>query len=148
MNQDNITLLQKHNLSVTAARLAILWAVRQHPHSDADMILKQARQKAGSLSKQAVYDNLHALTQKGIIRSIQPMGHSARYEPNEDDNHHHIVCRSCGHTADIHCEMGKAPCLDPSHTHGFAIDEAEVIFWGLCPSCQTNPVNQSNQTKK
>ena len=128
--------LQSHNLSITAARLAVLWAVETCPHSDAETIWKQACKKAASLSKQSVYDNLHVLTEKGIIRMIQPMGHTAKYEPQKGDNHHHLVCRSCGKTTDVPCAAAKAPCIHLKHDHGFALDEAEVIFWGTCPTCQ------------
>jgi len=136
MNEHHAQLLKDHNLSVTAARLAILWALDKSPHADADTILNLAQKKIDSLSKQAVYDNLHALTEHGILRVIQPMGHAARYETRVCDNHHHIVCRDCGVTADVDCTHGKAPYLKPAESHGFLLDEAEVIFWGLCPKCQ------------
>jgi len=129
-------LLKKHNLSVTSARLAILWALEKYPHADADTIHKHARKKSFTLSRQAVYDNLHALTGSGILRMIQPTGHPARYETRICDNHHHVVCRTCGATADVDCTVGPAPCLKPSQKHGFEIDEAEVIFWGTCPACR------------
>ena len=130
-------MLKECNLSVTSTRLAILDAVYKNPHTDADIILQHAKERSGSLSKQAVYDNLHLLTEKGILRAIQPKGHSTLYEPNTCDNHHHLVCRSCGKTVDVHCKTQIAPCLDPDHEHNFHIDEAEVIFWGFCPDCQT-----------
>ncbi len=135
--QDFDFLLQEHDLSVTSARKALLWAVANYPHSDADVIYKYARKKSGSLSKQAVYDNLYLLTEKGILRSIQPMGHSARFEFDHKDNHHHIVCRSCSMAMDVHCKTGTAPCLAPEEAKGFLLDEAEITFWGLCPACQT-----------
>ena len=130
-------LLRKHNLSVTSARKAVLSAVEKYPHSDADKIFKHARKMSGTLSKQAVYDNLRMLTEKGIVRTIQPMGHSARFELDHQDNHHHLVCRSCGTTTDVQCKTGTAPCLAPHESMGFVVDEAEVVFWGLCPACQT-----------
>lgn len=136
MGQGFEELIKAHDLSVTSARLAILGAIERFPHADAETIWKHAKRKIGSLSKQSVYDNLHALTERGILRMIQPMGHSARYEARVDDNHHHLVCRSCGHTVDVDCAKGKRPCIDPKQTHGFAIDEAEVIYWGICPNCQ------------
>lgn len=138
-------LLRKHKLSVTSARKAVLWAVANFPHSDAEKILKHARKKSGSLSKQAVYDNLRTLTEKGIVRTIQPMGHPARFEIDHQDNHHHIVCRSCGVTIDIHCKKGLAPCLAPEETMGFVLDEAEVVFWGLCPACQSKTAKKKRR---
>lgn len=131
------TLLRKHNLSVTAARKAVLIAVMKFPHSDADTLYKHARKISGTLSKQAVYDNLRTLTEKGVLRTIQPMGHSALFEMEHLDNHHHIVCRSCGMMTDVHCKHGSAPCLTPAQSMGFVLDEAEVVFWGICPDCQT-----------
>ncbi|MCC7036508.1 MAG: transcriptional repressor [Alphaproteobacteria bacterium] len=137
MDQKLDTLLRKHNLSVTAARKAVLNAVMKFPHSDADTLYKHARKISGTLSKQAVYDNLRTLAEKGIVRTIQPMGHSALFEIDHQDNHHHIVCRSCGMTTDVHCKHGAAPCLTPAESMGFVLDEAEVVFWGICPGCQT-----------
>ncbi|MFA5593429.1 MAG: Fur family transcriptional regulator [Micavibrio sp.] len=134
----HIRLLKKHSLSITPARLAILKALDAHPHADADTILKYARGKISTLSKQAVYDNLHVLTENHILRVIQPMGHPARYETRVCDNHHHLVCRTCGAAADVDCASHDRPCLTPPQTHGFILEEAEVIFWGLCPSCQNN----------
>lgn len=135
MDLDCEQILNEHRLSVTAARKAILWAVVSYPHSDADKILKYALKKSGSLSKQAVYDNLRVLTEKGIVRTIQPMGHPARFELDYKDNHHHIVCRSCGVAMDVHCKSGMEK-LVPKENHGFVVDEAEVTFWGVCPQCQ------------
>lgn len=133
---DSVTLLNTQGLSITSARLAILAVLDKNPHAEADFIHKHARRQVRSLSRQSVYDTLNTLTEKGVLRKIQPMGHAARYETRICDNHHHVVCRSCGLTADIDCTMGKKPCLTPSDAHGFALDEAEVIFWGLCPACQ------------
>ena len=130
-------LLRTHNLSVTAARKAVLYAVARFTHCDADTLYKHARKISGTLSKQAVYDNLRILAEKGIVRTIQPMGHSARYEIDHQDNHHHLVCRTCRATIDVHCKTGAAPCLAPHDAMGFVVDEAEVVFWGLCPDCQT-----------
>ena len=137
MKTDYEELLRQHDLSITAARLAVLRTVEHYSHSDADTIYKHARKISGSLSKQAVYDNLRALTEKGILRTIQPMGHSALYEFDHQDNHHHLVCRGCGVTMDVHCKAGAAPCRSPAEAMGFAVDEAEVVFWGRCPACQT-----------
>ncbi len=136
MEIDVEELLRQHDLSVTAARKAVLLAVEKHSHSDADTIFRHAQRISGALSKQAVYDNLHALTEKGILRTIQPMGHSARYEIDHKDNHHHLVCRQCHATMDVHCKAGAAPCLSPAEAMGFTVDEAEVVFWGICPDCQ------------
>ncbi|MEV0032535.1 Fur family transcriptional regulator [Nocardia sp. NPDC050793] len=128
-------------LRVTAPRLAVLAAVHDHPHSDTDSILARVRRTLGSVSHQAVYDVLRALTAAGLIRRIQPMGSVARYETRVGDNHHHLVCRSCGAIVDVDCSIGEAPCLTASDDNGFVLDEAEVIYWGLCPRCaqRTNP---------
>jgi Fe2+ or Zn2+ uptake regulation protein len=129
--------LRRSGLRVTAPRLAVLQAVLgEGQHRDAEAIAAAARIRIGALSTQAVYDNLHMLEDAGLIRRIQPAGHPARYEARVGDNHHHVVCRSCGLTADVDCAVGAAPCLEPSNDHGFVVQEAEVIFWGLCPQCQ------------
>ncbi len=129
--------LQRVGLRVTASRLAVLSAILgEGQHRDADAVATEARKRLGTLSTQAVYDNLHVLEEAGLIRRIQPSGHPARYEARVGDNHHHIVCRCCGLTADVDCAVGYAPCLEPSTTHGFVVQEAEVIFWGICPQCQ------------
>ena len=137
--------LRRAGLRVTAPRLAVLSSVLgEGSHRDAEAIAAAARQRLGALSTQAVYDNLHALEEAGLIRRIQPSGHPARYETRVGDNHHHIVCRRCGLTADVDCAVGAAPCLEPSHDHGFVVQEAEVIYWGLCPTCQQqDPIQQS-----
>lgn len=127
--------LRDHGLRVTAARLAVLDAVEVQQHADADDVLRAARTALGSVSVQAVYDVLHTLTDKGLVRRIEPAGHPARYERRLGDNHHHVVCRGCGAVADVDCTVGHAPCLTPSSTAGFRIDTAEVTFWGLCPDC-------------
>jgi len=114
----------------------VLAAVEDHPHASADIIAAAARKKCGSLSTQAVYDNLHALVGAGLLRRIQPAGHPAMYETRLDDNHHHLVCRSCGLTMDVDCSIGSAACLTPINQYGFHIDEAEVTYWGFCPTCQ------------
>jgi Fe2+ or Zn2+ uptake regulation protein len=139
MTSDDSTLqdsLRKAGLRVTAPRLAVLTAVGgEGKHLDVEAIADAARKRLGTLSTQAVYDNLHALERAGLVRRIQPSGHPARYEARVGDNHHHIVCRRCGTTADVDCAVGAAPCLEPSADHGFVVQEAEVIFWGLCPHC-------------
>jgi Fur family transcriptional regulator, stress-responsive regulator len=113
----------------------VLKAVRTHPHADTDSIIQATRRDLPEVSHQAVYDVLRALTDAGLVRRIQPAGSLARYEARIGDNHHHVVCRSCGDVEDVDCAVGEAPCLDPSDHHGFSIDEAEVVYWGLCPSC-------------
>jgi Fur family ferric uptake transcriptional regulator len=128
-------MLRAASLRVTRPRVAVLAAVHEHPHADTDSILSAVRADLGDVSHQAVYDVLRALTVAGLIRRIQPMGSLARYESRTGDNHHHVVCRSCGAIADADCAVGTTPCLTASHDHGFAIDEAEVIYWGWCPDC-------------
>jgi Fur family transcriptional regulator, stress-responsive regulator len=122
-------------LRVTRPRVAVLKAVHTHPHADTDSIIQATRRDLPEVSHQAVYDVLRALTDAGLVRRIQPAGSLARYEARIGDNHHHVVCRSCGDVEDVDCAVGEAPCLDPSDHHGFSIDEAEVVYWGLCPSC-------------
>lgn len=133
---DAATLLREHGLQVTAQRLAVLRAVADHPHGTADDIEAIVRDEIGTISRQAVYDALGTLTEKGLIRRIQPARSPARYEDRVDDNHHHLVCRTCGRTVDIDCAVGYRPCLEADADHGFTIDEAEVIYWGSCPACQ------------
>jgi Fur family ferric uptake transcriptional regulator len=117
----------------------VLSAVHDHPHADTDSIIGVVRDDLGEVSHQAVYDVLRALTAAGLVRRIQPSGSVARYESRVADNHHHIVCRSCGAIADVDCAVGTTPCLTASDHQGFAIDEAEVVYWGLCPACSTAP---------
>ncbi|SFQ69541.1 Fur family transcriptional regulator, ferric uptake regulator [Amycolatopsis arida] len=124
-------------LRVTRPRLAVLSAVHDHPHADTDSIIRAVRVNLGEVSHQAVYDVLRALTTAGLLRRIQPPGSVARYESRVGDNHHHLVCRSCGAIVDVDCAVGEAPCLAASDHHGYVIDEAEVIYWGLCPDCST-----------
>jgi Fur family transcriptional regulator, stress-responsive regulator len=129
-------MLRGVSLRVTAPRLAVLRAVHDHPHADTDSICGVVRKDLGvAVSLQAVYDVLHALTAAGLVRRFEPQGSVARYEPQTGDNHHHVVCRSCGAIADAECAVGAAPCLTASDDRGFAVDEAEVIYWGLCPQC-------------
>jgi Fe2+ or Zn2+ uptake regulation protein len=122
-------------LRVTRPRVAVLTAVYGSPHADTDSIISVVRDGLGEVSHQAVYDVLRALTDVGLLRRIQPSGSVARYESRVGDNHHHVVCRSCGAIADADCAVGTTPCLTASHNHGYAIDEAEVLYWGLCPDC-------------
>ena len=130
-------LLRGAALRVTRPRVAVLSAVYEHPHADTDRIIDAARSEIGDVSHQAVYDVLRALTGAGLVRRIEPSGSVARYESRVGDNHHHVVCRSCGSIADVDCAVGDTPCLIASDDHGFTIDEAEVTYWGRCPSCST-----------
>ncbi len=129
--------LRGAGLRVTRPRLAVLAAVHAHPHADTDTIIGAARSDLGEVSHQAVYDVLRVLTSAGLLRRIQPSGSVARYESRLADNHHHLVCRSCGVIVDVECAVGDTPCLTASDTHGFTVDEAEVVYWGLCPACST-----------
>lgn len=129
--------LRGAGLRVTAARVALLQTVRDGNHLGVEAIAAGVRDRVGHVSLQAVYDALNALTQAGLVRRIEPAGSPARYEGRLRDNHHHMVCRSCGSVADVDCAVGHAPCLTPSDDHGFSIDEAEVTYWGLCPDCST-----------
>ncbi|HET7388801.1 MAG TPA: Fur family transcriptional regulator [Nocardioidaceae bacterium] len=122
-------------LRVTRPRLAVLSAVHADPHADTDSIIGAVRRSLGEVSHQAVYDVLRVLTTAGLVRRIQPSGSVARYEARVGDNHHHVVCRSCGAIADVDCAVGDTPCLEASDDHGFAIDEAEVTYWARCPDC-------------
>jgi Fur family ferric uptake transcriptional regulator len=124
-------------LRVTRPRVAVLSAVHDHPHADTESIIGAVRDHLPDVSHQTVYDSLHTLTGAGLVRRIQPSGSVARYESRVGDNHHHVVCRSCGAIADVDCAVGEAPCLTASDDSGFTVDEAEVIYWGLCPGCST-----------
>ena len=130
-------MLRRANLRVTQPRVAVLTAVEDQPHADTSSIIDATRRDLGEVSSQAVYDVLEALTDARLLRRIQPAGSVARYEMQTGDNHHHVACRSCGALADVDCEVGAAPCLTASDDHGYAIDEAEVVYWGLCPECST-----------
>ncbi|CAL9653937.1 Fur family transcriptional regulator [Streptomyces levis] len=129
--------LRGAGLRVTAARVALLETVRDGDHLGAEAIASEVRGRVGHISVQAVYEGLHALTAAGLIRRLDPPGSPALYEGRVGDNHHHLVCRSCGAVADVDCAVGHAPCLTASDDRGFAVDEAEVIYWGLCPDCST-----------
>lgn len=132
-------ILRGADLRVTKPRLAVLTAVHDHPHADTHSLIDAVRDDLGEVSPQAVYDVLRALTDANLLRRIEPAGSVARYESRVDDNHHHIICRGCGAIADVDCAVGATPCLTASETHGFTIDEAEVIYWGTCPSCRKEP---------
>lgn len=131
--------LSRVGLRVTAPRVAVLDAIGEGDHLDADTVARRVRDRLGAVSTQAVYDVLRVLTTSGLLRRIEPAGSPALYENRVADNHHHLVCRSCGTVLDVDCVAGPAPCLDPSDTRGFVVDEAEVTFWGLCSACSTTP---------
>jgi Fur family transcriptional regulator, stress-responsive regulator len=138
------SLLREAELRVTRPRVAVLTAVYEHPHADTDQLIGAARTDLGDVSHQAVYDVLRALTTAGLIRRIEPAGSVARYESRVGDNHHHIVCRSCGAIADVDCAVGDTPCLTAADTQGFSIDEAEVTYWGRCPDCLTSSRDETS----
>jgi Fur family transcriptional regulator, stress-responsive regulator len=128
-------MLRESGLRVTSPRMAVLSAVHDNPHADTESVIDLVRGNLGTVSGQAVYDVLKALTGAGLLRRIQPQGSVARYETRVGDNHHHVVCRSCGAIADVDCAVGHAPCLTASADHGFQIEEAEVVYWGVCSDC-------------
>lgn len=141
MTLDPAQLLRDHGLHVTAQRLAVLRAVSAQPHATADTIAEGVRQEIGAISRQAVYDALGILSEKGLIRRIQPAGSPALYEDRVGDNHHHLICRTCGRAVDVDCAVGETPCLTAASDMGFEIDEAEVIYWGICPDCLASPAS-------
>jgi Fur family ferric uptake transcriptional regulator len=128
--------LRQHGIQVTAQRIAVLKAVAGAPHSTADMIADTAKSDIGAISRQSVYDALGLLAERGLVRRIQPIGSPALYENRVGDNHHHVICRQCGRVEDVDCAQGEMPCLTAFDPQGFAIDEADVTYWGLCPVCQ------------
>jgi Fe2+ or Zn2+ uptake regulation protein len=132
---DPAAVLREHGLQVTAQRLAVLRAVSSQPHSTADDVDKAVRAEIGSISRQAVYDALGVLTDKQVLRRIQPAGSPARYEDRVGDNHHHLLCRTCGRMVDVDCAVGDRPCLTAADDSGYEVDEAEVTYWGRCPEC-------------
>ncbi|MGK8488890.1 Fur family transcriptional regulator [Nocardia asiatica] len=136
-------MLRGVSLRVTRPRVAVLSAVHQHPHADTESIIRAVRSDLPEVSHQTVYDSLNALTAVGLVRRIQPSGSVARYETRVGDNHHHVVCRACGVIGDVDCVVGEAPCLSASDDSGFSIDEAEVIYWGLCPDCLESQASRS-----
>jgi Fur family ferric uptake transcriptional regulator len=135
-------LLRAHGLRVTAQRLAVLRAVAASPHSTADAVAEAVRADVGAVSLQAVYDSLAALTEAGLVRRIQPSGSPTLFETRTGDNHHHLVCRSCGRVSDVDCAVGERPCLTAEDTLGYVIDEAEVVYWGRCRTC-TSPTTET-----
>jgi Fur family transcriptional regulator, stress-responsive regulator len=132
---DPDALLRHYGLQVTAQRLGVLRAVSDRPHSTADDIYTVVRAEIGAISRQAVYDALAVLGDKGVLRRIQPAGSPARYEDRVGDNHHHLICRTCGRMVDVDCAVGDTPCLIPADDSGYEVDEAEVVYWGRCPGC-------------
>jgi Fur family ferric uptake transcriptional regulator len=148
MTSDSEARLRAVPLRVTRPRLAVLAALRDHPHVDTDTVIALVRTHHPAVSHQAVYDVLRVLTDAGLARRIQPVGASARYESRVGDNHHHVVCRSCGAIADVDCAVGHAPCLTASDEHGFVVDEAEVVYWGTCPGCSTERVPSDPPDRK
>ncbi len=147
---DGAALLRSRGLQVTAQRLAVLRAVSERPHSTADDIDKVVRSELGTISRQAVYDALAALTDKSLLRRIQPAGSPARYEDRVGDNHHHLICRTCNRMVDVDCAVGDTPCLTAADDAGYEIDEAEVVYWGRCPECMSNQpsIDQTSIEKK
>lgn len=129
--------LRAAGLRVTAPRLSALEIIAEHPHSTADFVASAVREKLGGVSTQTVYDVLRVCAERGLLRKIEPAQSPVRYETRTGDNHHHLVCRSCGTIVDVDCVIGTAPCLSPDDDHGFLVDEAEVTFWGLCKSCRS-----------
>ena len=138
MSEQREQLLREHGLQVTAQRLAVMRAVSERPHATADEVMDDVRAVIGTISRQAVYDALGILVEKNLLRRIQPARSAARYEDRVGDNHHHLICRGCGDTFDIDCAVGETPCLTAADDQGFEIDEAEVIYWGRCPTCRTS----------
>ena len=138
-------LLRKHGIQVTAQRLAVLRAVAREPHITADGVAEVAKKEIGAISRQSVYDALGVLVAEGLIRRIQPAGSPARFEARVGDNHHHVICRVCGRTADVDCAIGSTPCLTAADDNDYEIDEAEVIYWGRCPKCQRRKQNDRRE---
>jgi Fe2+ or Zn2+ uptake regulation protein len=136
--------LRAASLRVTRPRLAVLAALRDHPHIDTEAVIALARTELPAVSHQTVYDVLRVLTEADLVRRIEPAGATARYETRVGDNHHHVVCRSCGAIADVECAVGHAPCLTASDDQGFVVDEAEVVYWGTCPDCAAKRLDQQS----
>ena len=147
MSADPADLLRQPGIQVTAQRLAVLRAVSAQPHITADSVAEVVRAEIGAISRQSVYDALGVLVEKGLLRRIQPVGSPARFEDRVGDNHHHLICRTCGEVVDIDCAAGAAPCLTPDEDKGYDIDEAEVAYWGRCPACRRKS-SKSKKTKR
>jgi Fe2+ or Zn2+ uptake regulation protein len=154
MSLSPIDQLRERGIQATAQRIAVLRAVSSQPHVTADEVTELAQLDIGAISRQAVYDALGVLVDNGLLRRIQPVGSAARYEDRVNDNHHHLICRSCQRVVDVDCAVGSAPCLTASDDHGYEIDEAEVAYWGLCPDCQaensgpTSPEREQHRTRR
>ncbi|MGH3896881.1 MAG: Fur family transcriptional regulator [Pseudonocardiaceae bacterium] len=149
MNSSDVSdQLRRAGLRVTAPRQSVLQWLAEHPHATAEQIRSGVVQRLGSVSTQAVYDVLAACTRAGLVRRIEPSGHPARFERRTGDNHHHLVCRSCGRTQDVDCAVGARPCLTPNDDHGYVLDEAEVVFWGLCSTCHAATGPQADNDEK
>ena len=148
MGTDTTDVLRERGLRITAQRLAVLRAVTQTPHATAGALVRTVRGEIGSVSTQAVYDVLEILTEKGLLRRIQPAGSPARYEDRVGDNHHHLVCRVCDRMVDVDCAVGDPPCLTAVEDFGFEIDEAEVVYWGRCPECVATGDHRPERTAK
>ena len=146
MHSDPVAELRQRGIYVTAQRLAVMDAVGAHPHASADHVLQRVRGSIGTISRQSVFDTLNTLTDLGLLRRIQPMGSPARYERRTGDNHHHLICRTCNEVHDIDCAVGARPCLTAADDHGYLIDEAEVIYWGYCPTCRRTAAPLSPHT--
>jgi Fe2+ or Zn2+ uptake regulation protein len=145
---DPDALLRRHGMHVTPQRLAVLRVASDRPHSAADDIYRLVRAEIGAISRQAVYDALAVLTDKGFLRRIQPAGSPARYENRVGDNHHHLICRTCNRMVDVDCAVGETPCLTAADDSGYDIDEAEVIYWGRCPECVETNVDSNEHQKE
>jgi len=152
MSSQATELLRQNNVQVTAQRLAVLRAVASQPHITADRAADIARTKIGAISRQSVYDALSVLSEKGLLRRIQPIGSPALYEDRVGDNHHHLACRQCGRVVDVNCAVGSVPCLTAENDMGFEIDEADVTYWGTCPECLAlstkNKITTAKKEKK
>jgi Fur family transcriptional regulator, stress-responsive regulator len=148
MPTDPADLLRQHGIQVTAQRLAVLRAVSSQPHITADGVAEAVRAEIGAISLQSVYDALGLLAAEGLIRRIQPAGAPARFEDRVGDNHHHLICRTCGRVVDVDCAVGTAPCLTAADTGGYEIDEAEVVYWGRCPECLAGTASSPSEPPK
>lgn len=148
MTADLAALLRQRGIQVTAQRLAVLRAVSDEPHITADGVAQAVRGEIGAISLQSVYDALNVLITAKLIRRIQPAGSPARFEDRVGDNHHHLICRTCGRLVDVDCAVGRAPCLKAKDDNGYEIDEAEVVYWGRCPDCREKPRNRSAAKRK
>jgi Fur family ferric uptake transcriptional regulator len=148
MAADSADMLRERGIQVTAQRLAVLRAVAREPHITADAVAEAVRSEIGAISLQSVYDALTLLVAEGLIRRIQPAGSAARFEDRVGDNHHHLICRSCGRVVDVDCAVGSAPCLTAVADRGYEIDEAEVAYWGRCPDCARSPKRRARRTRR